>query len=166
MPKLLDESQAVNQALEVASQYDGFDKDDAELIQSLIEGESDMKSSMSRLIYRYNEILAQIESIKKIKKRYNDRLKRKKKQIDRMKQYAQVALESAGIENINLPEATVYLSDARGGLSIEDNADLPDQYIRVKKSPDKRALRKAIESGEEIKGVSIEPSKKALNIRV
>lgn len=53
--------------------------------------------------------------------------------------------------------ARISMKPARTPAKVEviDIHELPDRYIRVKTEPDKQAIRKAIDSGEEIPGAEL-----------
>lgn len=64
------------------------------------------------------------------------------------------AMDALEIKRIEQPDFTARTGMGNGGIHVADDAELPDQYCRIKREPDKAKLREALERGEKIPGVS------------
>jgi hypothetical protein len=99
-----------------------------------------------------------------------DRLAARKKTIvnrnQSIRDYLQNNMEACGITKIQCPLFTITLAVGRDIVVIDNEDELPDEYISVKTStaPDKKELLKALKEGE-IKGAHIEKSKSSLRIK-
>lgn len=92
---------------------------------------------------------AEIES-----KRLAEIAKFYKNRTERIKQSVKWAMEAHGIEKI---ETDMFRVSFRRSESIEvdDVEKLPEQFVVIKKSADKKAIKEAINSGETLEGARI-----------
>lgn len=99
-----------------------------------------------------------------------DRLTARKKTIANRNQsirdYLQNNMEACGITKIECPLFTITLAAGRDIVVIDNEDELPDEYITVKTStaPDKKELLKALKNGA-VAGAHIEKSKSSLRIK-
>lgn len=99
-----------------------------------------------------------------------DRLTARKKTIANRNQsirdYLQNNMEACGITKIECPLFTITLAAGRDIVVIDNEDELPDEYITVKTStaPDKKELLKALKTGA-VSGAHIEKSKSSLRIK-
>lgn len=80
-----------------------------------------------------------------------------------LEDYLLSAMESVGVEKIEGISAKIKIT--RSEQTIVENLDmLPEKYVRIKvketREPDKKAIKQAIENGEDIVGAYIKPCKK------
>jgi hypothetical protein len=64
-----------------------------------------------------------------------------------------------------LPEATLWLSKPGTSVGIENLDDLPQGYFRLKREADKKAIKSALEQGEEIPGAFLVTGDIGLTVR-
>jgi uncharacterized protein YlzI (FlbEa/FlbD family) len=99
-----------------------------------------------------------------------DRLTARKKTIvnrnQSIRDYLQNNMEACGITKIECPLFTITLAAGRDIVVIDNEDELPDEYIAVKTStaPDKKELLKALKIGA-VAGAHIEKSKSSLRIK-
>jgi hypothetical protein len=74
---------------------------------------------------------------------------------DRLKQYLQQNMELAGLDTIKTPTVTLKIQANPWRVDIEEGTKIPEAYTKIKVEPDKTALKKALESGEQIEGVRL-----------
>jgi len=100
-----------------------------------------------------------------------DRLNSKKKQIQNRKdsliEYMRSNMEACGINKISCPLFSVTLVSGRDIVAISDVSLIPDDFISVKvvSSPDKVAILKALKSGKDVEGASIQKSNSSIRIK-
>lgn len=99
-----------------------------------------------------------------------DRLTARKKTIvnrnQSIRDYLQNNMEACGITKIECPLFTITLAAGRDIVVVDNEDELPDEYITVKTSmaPDKKELLKALKEGA-VTGAHIEKSKSSLRIK-
>lgn len=96
---------------------------------------------------------AEAEAVKQEKNAMADREKRLERKIEGLKSYLAYALNG---EQFSTPRVALSWRKSKR-VEIQYDDYIPEEYINVKvtKTPDKTAIKKAIEGGEEIKGVSL-----------
>lgn len=100
-----------------------------------------------------------------------DRLKQMKSakvsRKERLKDYLRTNMEAAGIKKISCPLFTITLVDGREIAIIDDEAQLPDEYVEVKTAiaPDKNAIAAALKSGITINGAHLERAISSIRIK-
>ena len=106
-------------------------------------------------IYCKNE-QAEIDAMRAEEKRLAERRRFKENKIKRMKEYMLQSMESTGTKKLDTPKA--YISTRKSQKVIIDNeSEIPRQYIIVKESVDKSEIRKALKNGT-VHGAHMEES--------
>lgn len=75
------------------------------------------------------------------------------------------ALDAAGQRAWKSPEYTVSITPGRAGVVITDPAAIPDDFVRVKREPDKTAIGAALASGATVPGAEQRNGLPTLTIR-
>lgn len=92
-------------------------------------------------------------------KQMTGKLKAAKARNQSLKDYLARNMQAAGITEIKADDGTFKASFRKSkAVEILDEAQIPAEFMRetVKIEPDKTAIRKAIESGQEVAGAKIE----------
>jgi len=126
-------------------------EDDQELIADMVDGETEFLPIMDKVLSRYREAVfmekAAAERIKELQER-KGRLVRKQESI---KAAMLGAMTLAGMTKLPLTEATLSRGASRQSLVIVDESALPDEFVRIKREPDKVAIEKAAAIQREIR---------------
>lgn len=148
----------------------GFGDDD-DLMNDMIEGESDVMEKVSRLLRWMALQEASAEALKAVEADFAGRRARYSERV----QWARTALsrfmDAVGIKKVERPEATVSIRDASPSVIYADDFDvekLPEALIVTKttKTADKKALKEALEAGGEIPGARLSNGGRVLTVRV
>ena len=160
--KLIDIASEFQAIYEMAS-----DTDDIETITKLyneLNGDLEEKADSVRIV------LAKLKSDADFLSNEIKRLQQRKKSIennsDSLKSLLIWTLKKAGVPKLKTAKATFYFATSKS-LQISDEVQLsalPKEYIQIDYKADKKALKEAIESGLEIKGVTIQENE-TLRIR-
>lgn len=100
-----------------------------------------------------------------------ERLQARKKTMQNkdsaIKAYLRENMEATGITKIECPLFSIALRNGRSMARIDNESELPDDYVKVKTeiTPDKTAILKALKEGVEIPGASIDVSKSSVIIK-
>lgn len=92
-------------------------------------------------------------------KQMNEKLKVIKARNQSLKDYLERNMKAAGITEIKADDGTFKASFRKSkAVEILDEAQIPAEFMRetVKIEPNKTAIRKAIESGQDVAGAKIE----------
>lgn len=102
------------------------------------------------------ETIAFAEAIKQEETVLANRRKTLENKAERLKAYLKVCLENAGFEKVETAKTVVSFRNSVS-VHIENEKMLPKEYVTIEQKikADKTAIRKAIQSGVEIKGASL-----------
>lgn len=121
----------------------------AEKLESL-EMEKEQKIKNLALYVKNNAMY--IDGLKAEKKRIMDEIARMEKRVDGAKDYLKEITEGKGIKD---PQFVISYRKTKS-TNILDLSLIPDQYLVMPEpKPDKTAIKKAIEAGENIEGAEI-----------
>ena len=100
--------------------------------------------------------------------RIRDMVERKNRFINREQKAREVLgdlLRQANVRKLELPECTLSLGHTPPAVRITDEAKLTDAFIRIKREPDKAAIKEALKKGEEVAGAELSNGGESLTIR-
>lgn len=125
-----------------------------ELEQELEITEAEREETIKNYFYLINEKDVEIDGLKEKVKQFQDILKRKTITRDSLKK--QIVKSIAMFGDIQVDEFHLGIRESKA-VNVFDESNLSDEFIRTKivKDPDKTAIKKAIESGKEVKGAEI-----------
>jgi hypothetical protein len=86
-------------------------------------------------------------------------------QRDEYRRLIFAAMDAAGQRKWKSPEFTVSIQDGRAGVVITDPQAVPDQFVRIKREPDKTAIGAALASGNAVPGADMRNGAPSLTIR-
>ena len=141
---------------------------DAETFWDTLDGETDVLDIADRVIasMQGDEALAaaikdQVTTLGLRQKRLTERAKHKKKTL-------LMILDAAGQKKLERPAATVSRTAGRVSVQITDESEIPSQLMTVKTTtaPDKTAIKKQIEAGEEVPGAALVRGDDTVTVRV
>ena len=90
-----------------------------------------------------------------------------KNKEDWFRDYLRKNMEKTGINKIECPLFTITLSKATQSVEITDDKQLPDDLIDIetKIKPNKPAIKKLLQQGEEVPGAALKDSQRRLIIK-
>jgi hypothetical protein len=106
--------------------------------------------------------------IASIKERIADLQGRKlslENRLDNLKQMAFVLLKASGQQKVKLPEFTAYIGASRPSVNITDEAALSDEYVVIKKQPNKTLIKEHILNGVIVEGAELSEETETIVIR-
>lgn len=139
--------------------------EDVTLKLDTLEGETDYKKWMVWIFNRICEEQAREQSQADRIKTLSERKKATGNRIDKLRDMMQAILSATGEDTLSLDEFTVSMRKVAPKAIIMDETAIPDAYMVVKKSPDKKAINEAVKNGEVINGVQLDNGCVSLTIR-
>lgn len=141
-------------------------EDDQAFLDTL-EGETEAVEAARRVVRWVHEQSAQASACKELAAVYSAREKAFADRITRGRTALLTFMQELGLRSMPLPEGTVIVSAGKPSLNGEaDPAALPDDLVRIKREPDKTAIRAALEAGREVPGYALGNAAPTLSIRV
>ena len=139
--------------------------DDEDLRADVLEGETDLHAVLERL--HEIEINAEI-MMNGIAQRAND-LRDRKARYEHKAEVARAmmrkVLSRADLTKVELPEATISVQSGRDSVHIDDPDAVPSQLCKTTVTPDKAAIKKALQQGELVPGAVLVRSSDTISIR-
>lgn len=142
-----------------------LDDDDPDKVEMLnIEG--DYSALMEWSMRKRTESQIHEEGCKQLAAMYGERKARFAKRADNFKDICATLMECAEEEKYEGIAGTASFRKPSLNVVILDEKAIHDDYMAVKKSPDKKAIKSAIEDGIKVEGAELKKSEKTLTIRV
>jgi len=115
----------------------------------------------------FQNLEVDVDALKGAEARIKSRRLALENKVNRLKEYLRLNMEESGITKIECPEFSVTLKKALDVAEVFDQDKVPEKYIKAKTTytPDKVAIKKAINNGEEVPGAKISKGKRALLIK-
>lgn len=161
----LDAEAVRQQVMAILALYPELSEDE-DLRRDMLDGETDLSRVLS---HAYEAALATqimqtgIDAALDDLKARKDRYARKE---DALRELMRGLLETAGIQKMELPVATLSLTKPRTSVNVTDIDALPQGYFKLERKADKTAIKTAIEQGETIPGAELALGTSSLSVRV
>jgi hypothetical protein len=140
--------------------------EDEALRHDMIDGETDAFNFLSMLTRKIGESKALAEGTEEYAQELRERTARIGRRIDAYRHLAFRVMESANLKKAELPEATLSIRNGTPKVIIGDESALPDNCIRVKREPDKTAIKELLTQGKEVPGAALSNAEPSLSIRI
>lgn len=139
--------------------------DDEELRVDMIDGETSAIEFLRRVHRRMRKAEALAEGAKSEKDDAAERQKRFEKQADGYKALSLAILNAANVEKLVTPFATYSVLNPRVKAEVTDLEAIPQGFYRLEKKPDMKAIKEALEAGNELPGAHLTIGVHSLMIR-
>lgn len=137
-------------------------QEDDMLRADMLEGATDMDDVLALLVSLAADADGMAGAIKARSEALSMRKARFERRADAMRVLIQKIMERANLTSKQLPEATLSISFRKPAPIVTDEAALPDEFCKFKRSPD---LAKIKEAGTLPPGCSMSNGKNVLTVR-
>ena len=146
--------------LEALGTDEELDETGLQAIRDTLDGlTGDIEVKAASVAAVYLNMQAWAKAAQEASKALKERAARIEKRADALKEYMQMALETAGLTKIEGPEFTVSIRKNPPSVKIDPEADLGDEWMVFPEppppTPDKRKIGQALKDGAQIKGCSL-----------
>lgn len=141
--------------------------DDVDLIRDCIEGETSLREAIGRASLELAAVEGEKEGVEIAIAKLKARLTRHCKRAEGIREAIQAAMETAELDSLKTPAATLSLRASPSSVEVTDQAALP--AIFLKQPPptvDKKAIHAALKSGEAIPGAVLSNQPPSLSVRL
>lgn len=139
--------------------------DDEELFRDTLEGNTRFNEIMDRLLseMRDNESLAEAaaQRIGKIRERQT----RLTHRVQFYRGLMHRLLTLTGLKSVALVEAKVSVCKSQDKVIIIDESAITDEYLIIKKEPNKTAIKKALKEGKSVPGATLSNGGETIMVR-
>lgn len=132
---------------------------DPQTAADTLEGmQGEIRDKLAAVIAYSLELDIEATGTEEAAKRMADLAKSRRSRVDWLRSYALNTMQATGINEVSSDEFSAKLAKKPASVVISPNADVPLPYMRetITNAPDKAALKKAIEAGALIEGVSLQ----------
>lgn len=139
--------------------------EDERLYLDTLEGETDLYELTRRL---FNKIEADEGDGRTLATQIADREARKVRAAERVKanrKAIMALIDCAGLDKITLPEATFSVRDIAAKAIVTNESAVPEEFTKIKRSPDMAAIKAEVEAGRAVPGVTLDNGGRSLTIR-
>lgn len=140
--------------------------DDEELIETAVEGETDLKEVISAAVDRLDELNGHQESLDARIEALKARRERFEGQAERIKAAILVAMGQAELRKLELPQATLGVRAVPPKAEIIDESMLPSRFWKSSDPKlDRKLLLETLKSGESVPGAVLSNGSETLSLR-
>jgi len=140
--------------------------DDEELLSGMIEGETDLHDLLRQVVKDIGETEAMCKALEAYMATLDERIARMEARNETRRNLILKLMELAHLSKAALPEAT--LSIRAKPRSLVGNADpdaMPDEFVRIKRTIDRTAIKNALMDGRAVEGFALDNGGVSLSIR-
>lgn len=142
----------------------GDDFDDATFWDTL-DGETDAGDILDRLIWNAQTDQHNADAIKEHEAALRARRQRLESRVSAHKAAMLAVLDAAGSKKLERPCATVSRREGALSVQITNADDVPTQLCKVVTTPDKAAIKKQIDAGEDVPGAELTRGEPGITMR-
>ena len=142
-----------------------WDDGDEQLLADSLEGETDFHKFLTAVVRRICEAEAFVEGIDDLITDIKTRRQRFEQRGEAMRSLAFKLMSAADVRKVELPQATLSIRAGQPRVIVTDESALPPDCIRIKREPDKIAIKERLMRGEHVPGASLSNAEPALAMR-
>lgn len=147
-------------------ELDNPNTDAEELWAALNEAVPHADGVLAALCRAAGEAEANADAVAERIKALSERKARYEAQATEYRRHIATVMDAAGMTRWKSPEFTVSLTPGRAGVVITDPAAIPDDFVRIRREPDKTAIGAALASGADVPGATMANGMPTLTVRV
>ena len=141
--------------------------EDEELIDTAVEGETNLKEVIAEAVNRLAELEAHQQALETQIKNLGERRDRFDKQHERIKAAIHVAMAQAEMPKLELPQATLSLRALPPKAEITDEAAVPSRFWKTSDPTlNRKAVLDALKAKEDVPGAVLSNGGQTISIRV
>ena len=139
--------------------------EDEELLADTLEGETDINRVIDKLVTLVREHDMMADALQERVSLIRDRLTKSTARMNFYRGLIHRLMTSTGLKSVAATEGKVSVVNAVDRVIITDETAIPDELMRVKKEPDKAAIKKALQEGKYISGATLSNGGTTIQIR-
>lgn len=144
------------------------DSDTAEdvVLQAALDSIEDaVENKAQAIIIMAKEWEAEAAALKEEEGRLAKRRKALENRAERIRGYLLVQLVAAGISKLRTKLFSITVNKPKAKVVVGEVEMLPPEFLRIKKEPDKVAIKKALDEGVPVPGAHLEDGDPSLTVR-
>jgi hypothetical protein len=162
---MLDIKQVQNEITALLLAYPEL-TDDEILREDMIEGSTSTFQFLSQIVRK----IGATQAIAGGTADYIGELQERKARLERreyaLRQLIFKVMNTAELRKAELPEATLSIRNGQPRVVIINDREIPDEFTRIKKEPDKTKIKAALQAHENVNGAALSNAESVLAIIV
>jgi len=138
---------------------------DEELKIDMLQGSTDFYELVEKIHRNIMENTALLHGLHELVDGLNKRKTALGSRIDFQRALIKRLMEAADQRSIDLPAAKISLGKSPAKVIITDESAIPDEFVRVKREPNKTAIKEALVGGKDVPGATLSNGGTSLTIR-
>lgn len=134
--------------------------------QLALESETDVKEYLRTVERKREDAEALEEALATTIEALRQRKARFERREQAMRALLFAAMQWADLRKVELPEATLSVRDGVPKVLITDESQIPDEFMRIRKEPDKIKIKEALNGFAEVPGAAMSNIEPVLAVRV
>jgi hypothetical protein len=143
-----------------------WDDGDEQLLADSLEGSTDLHEFLTAVVCRMCEAEACAEGIGDLIRETKERQARFEARGDAMRAVAFKLMSAADVRKVELAQATLSIRPGVPKVIVTDEARLPENCIRIKREPDKIAIKEHLMRGDQVSGAEMSNREDVLSVRI
>lgn len=143
----------------------GPHRDDNEAFWDSLDSATDVLDMMDYSIKQMREDEALVDAIKAQEADLKRRRQRIEARAESHKEAMFVMLKASGQKKVERPLATLSIRSGSVSTHIHDESSVPSQLCKITRTPDKTAIKKQIEAGEDVPGAYLVKGEDTISVR-
>ena len=143
-----------------------WEDDDHQLLLDTLEGQTDLHEFFASLVHGMRTAEAFILGMSTLMEQLKARRDRYERREEVLRGLALKLMQHANVRKIELPQATLSIRAGQPRVIVTDEARLPEQFVRIKREPDKHLIASHLKAGERVDGAELSNSEETLAVRV
>lgn len=139
-------------------------KEDDVLRSDMIEGSTPAPEFLSQIVAKINEAKAMHDAVQTRIDELTVRRERFDGRILGLRSLIFKIMNAAELKSMQLPEATLTIKSGQPKVVIADEGLIPALFCRIKKEPDKKLIKAALEAGDSVPGCMLSNAEPQLAI--
>lgn len=140
--------------------------EDEVLLLDMIEGSTDMVEFMRRLEVTRQQAAATADAIAALIDSWRSRMARFEQRDQALRDLMMKLLAAAHMRSLELPEATLSVRLGVPKVVIINEAEVPDEFCRIKREPDKRKIKEELAQFKPVPGATLSNAEDQLAVRI
>lgn len=140
--------------------------DDEVLREDMITGSTSVDVFLAAILRKIGSTQALVTGTAEYVRELRERIERLERRENALRSFIQKILVHANLKKLELAEGTVSLRQNPPKVIITNEQELPEDFWRVRREPDKQRIAAALKAHEDVPGAVLSNPETSLMIRV
>jgi hypothetical protein len=138
--------------------------EDEDLKADMLEGATDFRETMDKLLRKTQDSIYLAKACQDAERDIHDRRKRFEKRVEFGRALMLSLMQVADVRKLEFPTATLSVMQTAPQVMIVSEELIPDEFMRIKKEPNKTLIKQALENGH-VRGATLSNGGTSIVIR-